>query len=566
VGIFTLNDVPIGAWSAYPAGQARGVKAGRIVVTTMNLQEALRLPALSRARVVAAASKLGNRVLGAHAVDIPDPQEWIRPGFLFLTTGYAWPREAQALRAFMRQIARAEPAAVVLAVPQFFERFPEAARQEAERAGIPAIELPWEVPFSQVIGELNQQLLAQQYSVIERSEAIHRALTRSALEAGGLQPLADVLSQLTGRSVVFEDLEGNLLAYALTGGEDELRLRSIASGGTTPELSHYLQEIGFERQLRQSLGPLRLPARPEIGMVGRVVCPIRLGGELVGSVWLIEGEEPLSELDMRAAEHAATVAGLHLMHQRDIAQREARLGYAFLDALLEGRFEPTPHNLERARLQGFHPEGCYYLALLVLEEPVPLSPEGFNRRERLAEDLRKLLREQGLTPLISVFLNQILFLLPEGFDANRLWERLPQKGLSLGLSRARQGWAGVAESYRESQALLPHLRPGELSTYAQLLLPRVLAGDAQAQQDLLRELFGPLEAERGREALLETLKALAQHGFQLKRTAHALGVHENTLRYRLERLQQLTGLDLREPQAQFRLQLGLQILELNHSK
>lgn len=532
----------------------------------MTLLEALRLPALSRARVVAAAARLSNRVLGAHTVDIPDPQEWIRPGFLFLTTGYAWPREEQALRTFMRQIARVEPAAVVLAVPQFFESFPKAAREEAELSGVPAVELPWEVPFSQVIGELNQQLLAQQYRVIERSEAIHRALTLSALEAGGLQPLADVLSRLIGRSAVFEDLEGNLLAYALVDREDEVHLRSIASGSTTPGLSHYLQEIGFERRLRESLGPLRLPARPEIGMVGRVVCPIRLGGELVGSVWLIEGEEPLSELDMRAAEHAATVAGLHLMHQRDIAQREAQLGYAFLDALLEGRFEPTPRNLERARLQGFHPEGRYYLALLVLEEPVPLSPEGLNRRERLAEGLRKLLREQGVAPLISVFLNQILFLLPEGFDAARVWERLPQKGLSLGLSRARAGWAGVAESYRESQALLPHLRPGRVSTYAQLLLPRVLAGDAQAQQDLLCELFGPLKAERGREALLETLKALARHGFQLKRTAHALGVHENTLRYRLGRLEQLTGLDLRDPQAQFRLQLGLELLELGNNK
>jgi hypothetical protein len=60
-----------------------------------------------------------------HVVDVPEPAPWVRPGQLVLTTGYAWPRKAPALRRFAEELA-AGSAAVAPAVPQFLDLFPSA--------------------------------------------------------------------------------------------------------------------------------------------------------------------------------------------------------------------------------------------------------------------------------------------------------------------------------------------------------------------------------------------------------------------------------------------------------
>jgi len=293
----------------------------------------------------------------------------------------------------------------------------------------------------------------------------------------------------------------------------------------------------------------------------------------VGTVWLEEGDLPFSDLDSRAAEHAAVVSALYLTHQRALSVQEARLGYAFVDALLEGQFEPTPHALERSRLLGFDPNGRYRVALLRLEAQTPLSSEDFVRREQLLEGLKRRLEDLKIAALFSVTLALIPLILPEEsrgkpLPLERLWQELTERfphPLSLAVARVETGWQGVGRSYREALSLLRHVPAGQMRTHAELLLPRVLAGDSAAQSDFLEQLFGPLRLERGGEALIQTLLALTRGGFHLKKTALELGVHLNTLRYRLDRVRDLSGLTLEDSETRFRLQLAQKLLELQES-
>jgi hypothetical protein len=108
----------------------------------------LGLPSLSRARLLA--GDPWRRVGWVHVVDVP------------------------------------EPAAIAPAVPQFFETFPEPALSVLARAGVAALELPWEIPFAQVSEEVLRRLLAQQLEVEKRAQSLHRALMAALLERAGL--------------------------------------------------------------------------------------------------------------------------------------------------------------------------------------------------------------------------------------------------------------------------------------------------------------------------------------------------------------------------------------------
>ena len=73
-----------------------------------------------------------------------------------------------------------------------------------------------------------------------------------------------------------------------------------------------------------------------------------------------------------------------------------------------------------------------------------------------------------------------------------------------------------------------------------LLPERALDGDEQARAQLLAEVYEPLL--RGGSALLDTVMTYLEQGHSLEATARLLFVHPNTVRYRLRRVTELTGL------------------------
>ncbi|PZS00828.1 MAG: PucR family transcriptional regulator [Candidatus Nephthysia bennettiae] len=533
----------------------------------MRLSEALALDALRDAEVVAGRRGLDNEVRWAHVVEIPDPLPWVREGQLLLTTGYAWPRANLAQHRLLRGLVERGLAGIGLAVPKYLERFPRAVVTEADRLGLPLMQIPWEVPFARITEEVNGAVIAEQYQVIEQGTAIHQSLTRAAQEAESLQDIADTLGELIGRAVTFEDTDGNVLgAWQPDDDLDPARRATLEQGRVPVEVEQHLSRLGYTQAIRDSAGPLRLPALPEIGLRGRIACPVRLKDELVGVVWIIEGEQQLNGLDLRAAEHASIVAALHVAYQGRLSAAEARLGASFLDTLLEGSFELTASNLERARLLGFSPEESYRAAVVVLDEPLPLGREAIQRRDRLADRLRWHLTSPGSMAVTSLQLRHVTFLLPASLEAARIWSQVKAPGLSMAVGRPHPGAEGVPRSYREAQKVAAHLAPGELRRYEELLIPRVLDGDREAQDDFLENLLGPLRRARGGEVLVDSVLCFARHGFRRNEAAAALHVHPNTLRYRLERAGDLAGLQLREPETRFRLQLAAQLLSLPDKK
>ena len=303
---------------------------------------------------------------------------------------------------------------------------------------------------------------------------------------------------------------------------------------------------------------------PEIGMSARVACPIRIGSELVGVVWIIEGTKPLSELDHRAAEHAALVAAIQIAHQRELAATESRLGYASFLSLLESESGTLPLVDERVRLLGFDPQSTYRVGIVVIPQALPLDRDGLNRRDAVAKTVRDALRAAGREQLVTVSRNLVPFLLPSGVPAERIGEAISDPSASIVIGREHPGIDGARASYREALSLLAYRDRPRVCTYEALLVPRVIMGDASARDTFLRDFFAPLRERKNGRDLAGALLALARHGFRFRQAAESLGIHPNTLRYRLERVSEALGIDLNDADVQFRIQLAARLLDVEH--
>lgn len=519
----------------------------------MDIATALQATVLRDAQVVAGHNALGNEIRWVHMVDHPDIAAWVRPGYLLLSTGYNWPREDSEARQLVLALKERELAGVVLAVPHFLEHFPESSVRAANEAGLPLLELPWDIPFSAITEEIHANIIRHQNEIIERSEEIHRALTNAAVMANSLDDLAKALGKLLGRAVNFIDPDGLVLGSSADGTNAQGDERA------------YMQALNSKvilRKIQDSVCPILIDAQPEVSVPRRLGCPIRIRGELAAIVFIDEGEAPLGELDIRATEHASIIGALHLAHMRALHLQEERLGYTLVGSLLEGRFEETPSALERARISGWDPAGEYRVCLVLLDEPLPLSREGFLRRERWVDRLRKYLESVGESQLIFVYLNQITFLLSTRAIPDQLWRVLGSRGAALAVSRPHSGAQGMATGGRDVNSLYPLLKPGKIHHFTEVMFPRALMGDADARNLFIQSKLGPLLNGKKSEALLETLEALCEEGFQLANTSRRLGIHISTLRYRVERIETMIGTTLEDQSNRFELQVAVALHRL----
>jgi PucR family transcriptional regulator, purine catabolism regulatory protein len=518
----------------------------------MKLDTAIRETVLRQAKIVAGDETLDRVIAWVHMVDHPDIVRWVKSGELLLTTGYNWPSDAAASRQLVRQLAEANLAGVVMAVPQFRDHFPPEAVEEAQQVGLPLLELPWDVPFSQVTHEILAKIINFQASIIERSEQLHRALTNAAVSADSLSDIARTLQELLGRQVTFTDPSGRVLgSSALDDGQPEKLEQQFMQALATAS-------VDIESLRRPTL----LAFQQSDGARSRLAVAVHLQETVVGIIWLDQEGHNADELDMRALEHASIVAALHFMHQRQLSQQEDRLGHALVAGLLDGEFSQSASALERAKVRGWSETSQYRVCLVLLDEPIPLTPQGLELREHWVEKLKRHLRANGDPELIAIWLNQIKFILPADSSPDALWAAIGDKKCAMAVSRVHKGIEGMADGSKDVDALVAVLKPGRLHDFDEILFPRALLGDAKAREMLIRRLIVPLVSRTRGESLLETLGVLADQGFQLAHAARELGIHISTMRYRLEQIEKILGVTLDESKVRFQVQVAMTLYRL----
>lgn len=540
----------------------------------LTVRDVLRLDALRGVRVLAGRAGLHREVRWVHIW--PEVLPWFHGGELLLTTGHSWPEEAREQRRIIRELDQARLAAILFATGRFFPSIPKPILAAAERARLPILEAPSDIAFAELTEVINREIIRSQYEVIERSEQIHKSLTASALEARELLDICQVLAGLIRKHVVIEDADFRLLAEAPWPPADGPGSRQV--GIRSARVLDVLRRRGTLAHLGKARGAVRITGLKALGVSNRIACPVRIAGDLVGYVWVLEGEETLTDLDVRAAEHGAVVAALHILRQQSVASVEARVQNSFVQALIQGELDRVAGLEERARLLGFNPEASYVTGLLALlgkggqgRKRALGGLEEFHLRERLARALRLHLGELGFPAFVGYLMNQVVFLLPVDVPREALTARvatLCQRvkaseahlpcAMAMGGVHARA--AGVAASYAEADSALMASDGEGVFWYDDLLVVRVLrsVGDGRALMDLRSRTLGRLRGAPRGTMLAETLATLVGHSFNQRAAARAMHAHWNTMRHRIARIETILERPLSDPQLRLQLQLALE--------
>ncbi len=413
--------------------------------------------------------------------------------------------------------------------------------------------------------------------------------------SNGLLSLATRAAGLAGGPVTIEDDASELITYS-PGQEnsDDARIATILSRRVPDRYRVLLRTEHLDERLAGSSGPFYADLRGA-GILPRAIMPIRAGDTAIGSIWAIVPSSPSPEQRAALEESAALLAPLLARQAERRLAADARRTAA-VRALLRGGDEAVetarelplgpgplavvavrPLPSAPARASGPYDGRCdgAYDGPYVRPYDGPCAgqggPPGGPLRRALADLDRRLVAFQpgGLSAEIDGVGYAVV---PVG-DEQRLLRAVGElPGAAAGVGRTVPGPGRLGRSRADAELVVrllsrlgatrertAHIRDVQLDA----LLMRTVDLAVEAGHDPLGALAELEEYDRRRgTALLDSVDRYLAAGEDARLAARQLHVHPNTLRYRLRRAQEITGLDLSDPAAAFDIRLRLRLRAL----
>ncbi|MFF6790118.1 PucR family transcriptional regulator [Streptomyces filamentosus] len=382
---------------------------------------------------------------------------------------------------------------------------------------------------------------------------------------GDYQELVDEISALLGAPATLENRDFGLIAFGAHDSDDDsamdpVRTRSILTRRSTPAVRAWFEGFGIAR----ATGPVRIPAAPDAGVFRDRIClPVRHRGVVLGYVWLLDAEPGPSHAQLTAAMEVAARIGELLADEERAGSDLSRELRAVLTAERGWQYDMAVAALRTAL--GPDAEGLHALVCVApwTGEDSP-SPRTIPGAAALCALPWRGPAAGGAGPralAVLVRLRSADNLSPAATAAERLRGAADPAAVA-GIAAPRRGLGDLDACWREATAAArtAHAQPrlGPLARWADLGPYRLLTALPETEPDpAVRVLLGPAHTE-----LARTAEVFLDHAGQAGRTAAALGIHRQTLYYRLSRVEQLTGLDLDTGEDRLLLHMALKAARL----
>jgi purine catabolism regulator len=497
----------------------------------------------------------GRPLRWVHITEHEDPTPWLSGDEVVLTTGYQLGAAAKQRR-FVELLSSSGAAGLGFGTGFDHKTIPKTIIHAADAAVLPLFEVPYEMPFIAITERAATRLVNEQYAVLERSAQVHERLERLVIEGRGLSEILASTAGTIGGAAIVVDPAGRELARSPADGGPDARTTEALCG-----------EIAGEQDGAPAVFAPRAPGLHDRSLA--VPVPGRRGGAPVAWLAVISDRDELGEFERLCARQAAMIVGLELMRERVVHETERRLAGDLLADALGGRLEPEELR-GRLRPFGIGSEA----AVLVFDLDDPPAAEA---------TLEAALTDAGVPALVATSAAAGRPLLCAVIDAaandpigaaRRARTTLSGGPGRNGVRAAASRPAGVGSLRRafhearcalEATSLAEDSHP-DVASHRDLgaftLLLALQDDDAlRLYSDGLLEPIERTEGEYGGE-LLRSLEAFIANNGNWERAARELYCHRHTLRYRIRKIEELTGRDLSRATDRIELWLALRAREL----
>jgi purine catabolism regulator len=538
----------------------------------------LRLPVLEEARILAGRGGLDRALTSVTVGEVPDIADWLSGGELVLSTMFAVKGDIERQREFCRRVMMADAAALFVKTTRFVGGMPADIIELADKRNFPIVEVPQGLRWTRIMQAVTEVIINRQASLLEESQAIHRSLLGVVIRGGGWQELADECARLLAEPMVLLDNSLEVLATS-TGFPFD-----------TEYLDARLALPEARERFAGLTGPTPLRVEQE-GLPALFALPIVTSHRVLGYVCTLTDAKSLSAMQILTLEHAATIAALEMAQDRVRFETEVRLKGDFVDDVISGAEQAVDSLLRRGVFLGCDLRYGTTVILLGVDEFDGLVTRKGLDQEELDRSIElfftqcsRLVTSSEPSSLVSLKSGRVVVFVcgksaQDAAALRRLAASLQALGgaagglsISAGIGAFTRNTTEMDRGYQQALVALKVGRKltgaGSLLSFENVGTYRILLDTFERDPDEIRALYdetiGPIDrydAANGTQ-LAHTLSVFFRNNENLTQTATDLHAHRHTIRYRLEKIAEINGLNVFETEHKERLGLGLKAKSL----
>lgn len=548
----------------------------------ISVEDMLELDVMGKSRLIAGFKGANNTIARVNMVADPDIFDWIKEGEFLLTTAYFFEKDdIEAQKKLIIQAANKDLAGIGIKIYPYLDSLPKEIINLANKLNVPLVDIHHSIPLSDIMMFTFQEIFEKQAILLGRIESVHERFMEVMLEGQGIENIVQVIQENIQNPVVLK-----LNFFEETFVELGDRKESVKKEILEDVDNFYKPNNGKGKLKRLDEDNVLINGR----FVKRMVMPIVLKDNIYGHIFAWSIDTPLGGFDLSIIESASTTAALAILQELSVKDVEIRYRSEFFEDLISKDSKRKRKALERAHFFNLRSDDYYIIEVMSIKLEVGDGQENeqffeyledcVNNTVIVIEDMMDYLNLNGI---VSTKYNGIQILL--GFQDKKdidyklknfndqvvkiIEQRFNNMDIRIGAGRYYQGLENVNKSFADA---VKAVRIGKLLTdrniitFDELGIFKILGQDFLIEElkDFYKTTLKPLvDYDRDKSTeLVKTLEAYFQFNGNLSRSSEYLYTHYNTILYRIERIKQITGMDLDNPNDRLNLEIALKISKL----
>ena len=543
----------------------------------ISMNSILRMEILQDAKLLAGASGTDQIVTSVNVMVDPNVVNLVSGGELLVSTAYAVRENLPQLLELIPQLKQRGVVALGLKFNSYINEIPQEILILCDTLSFPLFEIPNRISLSQLITPIMTTIVNNQAQMLGDIYELQKALTATMLSGGGLQSIVQTLFDRFGNSIaIYNDFFSSFVLACSDRRRESItrRMEDLVRAGSS----------GRET--------VSLMSSREVDNVDGLICnkiiiPIYSDKKKYGSIYIWEDNREITNVDLAVLEASTSLIALDMIKKISMYEMENNHKASFLDDLLVHDEERQRKSLANAEYFDFDVDAEHRVAVIrVLSGNSTISNSSlYKTNNSIVNILRRVSRDSSIKVL---FVNKcdsivLVFELPVHEDGNYLQQlhsfvdsamnALEAEGIlsmvSIGMGRSYADATNLWKSFNEAgrAAACWNIDDVRIHSYEDLGVYRFLSYEVLRPELVLfynETLKVLVDYDHDRDSeLVHTLSLYFRCGGNLKRLAEEMGVHYNTVAYRIQRIKELAHVSFDNADQMLNLQIALKIYEAN---
>jgi purine catabolism regulator len=548
----------------------------------ISVEDMLSLEVMENCKLIAGFKGVRNTISRVNIMADPDILDWVHEGEFLLTTAYFFEKDnMEAQKNLIRVCSDKKLAGIGIKVVPYLDSIPEEVLNLANELNFPLIDIHYSIPLSDIMMSTFKEIFNKQASLLERIEKVHERFMAVMLEGKGIEEVTQVIHENIKNPVVINLNFSHQVFVQLGDVNKNLR-------------EEILQDVKDFYDPNNGRSRLKKLDEDKVLMDGkfikRMIMPIVLKDNVYGHIFTWSANTPLGGFDLSIIESASTTIALAVLQELSVKEVEIRYRSDFFEDLISTDAKRKRKALERAHFFNLKPNDYYVIEVMSFklkfedekddEYFFEYLQDHINTTVTIVEDIMNYLSLDGI---VATKLNGIQIIL--GFEEvgsidnrliefnNRVIKALEEKfknmDIKVGVGRSYKGLDNVNKSFSDAVKTIRTgrvLTDKEIITFNELGIFKILCQDflTEELEDFYNTTLKPLVDYDNKKSteLVRTLEAYFKFNGNLTRMSEHLYTHYNTILYRINRINDITGMDLDDSNNRLNLEIALKIREL----